>query len=127
MASTILNIAVGFFLALVGLALTALVVGERKSLRKNSDDYHTMGKLLRVLLVILFLFVATILGLSYWVSLWFFIALIPSLLFTLPVIFPNKQRVGAALTADNPAYGSKNKYFTREDYEESKNRLTRRD
>jgi MFS family permease len=115
MLKVIIYLVVGVIIAVVGSLLAALVAGEGRSLRKESSRHHGLTRLVLVCGFFLFGLVAVALLLSYWISLWFLLPLLP-----IGILF-----VGIALLSDpnDPSVGSKNRFVTREDYLGIKARL----
>ena len=119
MIGTVLQIALGIVLSVIALGVVAMILGEKKTLHKESDDYSTLGTMVRQLLILLFLLVCLTLCFSYWVSSWFLLTLVPPILFAimwlLPEMFPIKQKKG---TSDKK---EKTYFVTDEKYESSRN------
>lgn len=121
MIGTILQIALGIVLSVIALGVVAMILGEKRTLRKECDDYSTLGTIVRRLLIVLFLLVCLTFCFSYWVSSWFLLILIPPILFSimwlLPKMFPIKQKEG---TSDKK---EKTYFVTDEKYESNRNYL----
>lgn len=108
MLKVIIYLVLGVVIAVVGSLLAAIVAGESRNLRKDSSRHHGLTKLVLVCAFLLFGLVAVTLLLSYWISPWFLLPLLP-----VGILF-----VGIALLSDpnDPSVGSKNRFVTREDY-----------
>ena len=123
MISDIIKIAVGLALSIIAIFLIALVFGERKTLRKESADHYTIGKIIKVCLGILILVLIAIVSLSYWLSAWFLLSLIPpfvmTAIFILPETFPQKERTSNRETTDSV----KTRIITEAEYERARNSL----
>jgi len=112
----ILKVVVGCILAVLGLYLTALVVGERQTLRKTSTEHNTLlGKSIRVSLFFLVLLIAVVIALSCYVSLWFLLILIPSVFLGFALLLPQMSKSAAKKYLDSKS---------EREYEAARARLT---
>ena len=73
----LLHIGVGCLLCLLAVSLTALAVGERRSLRDISQENAGMRKLVQLCTALMLVLVLTVLGLSISISWWYLLVLVP--------------------------------------------------
>jgi hypothetical protein len=108
MFKLIIYLIAGVVMAVLGSLLAALVFGEGRKLRKESTGYSGLTKLVLFCALFLLALIVVSLLLSYWVSLWFLLALLPVAILSL----------GIGLLADpnDPSVGSKNRVVTKEEY-----------
>ncbi|MBC8872089.1 MAG: tetratricopeptide repeat protein [Planctomycetes bacterium] len=102
MLDVFITIAVGLFLALIGLFMTSFAVGMRETLSRSSKDHDTLGKLVFFVWVLVGFWALTIIALCVAWSVWFAIVLLPSVLIGLSV-FTIEEDVSAVHETTDPA------------------------
>lgn len=107
---TVVAILIGIVLSTLAAFLAALVTGERNTMKRDSPDFNTMGKLIRLCLGMLVLTLFGIAALAFRFSIFFLLVLIPVAFFG----------VMGSMASYDQSFGSTNKYFTRRKMEKAK-------
>jgi uncharacterized membrane protein len=108
MLNLIIYLVIGLVLTLVGSLLAAIVFGEARKLRHEARTNPSFTKLVFFCAGLLAIVVVITLLLTYFITLWFLLILLPITILSVGI---------AALNGPNDsAAGSKNRLVTRKDY-----------
>src|SRR6266536_2805652 len=106
MLNLIIYLVIGLVLTVLGSLLAALVFGEARKLRKDARLYPGLTKLILFCAGLLVVLVMITLLLSYFVSPWFLLVLLPIIILSVGI--------GLLNGPNDSAVGSKNRLVTRE-------------
>lgn len=106
----LLGLLLGLILSIIGALLTAFIVGESKRLKDEDNRSDKLHRFINFVFILLCVLIMTVLGLSIWWSFWFLIIILIISLIYFICSLPDSD-------------GLKNRFITKEKYEEARNRL----